>query len=125
MPRVLVIDDDPDVRGLLRLLLGEAGYQVLEAGGGAEGLRLFRAAPAELVFCDIFMDGVDGIETIRRLRLGHPAVRIVAMSGGSDSGWGPLPVAAKLGADVTLGKPFSQEGVLAAAAAALQAAPAR
>ncbi len=114
MAHVLVIDDDADVRGLLRLLLEEAGHSVREAADGGEGLRLFRAAPAEVVFCDIFMEGLNGLDTIRALRAGWPAVRLVAMSGGSFEGWGVLPVAAELGADVTLAKPFAEADVLAA-----------
>jgi hypothetical protein len=61
------------------------------------------------------MEGLNGLDTIRALRAGWPAVRLVAMSGGSFDGWGVLPVAAELGADVTLAKPFAGGDVLAAA----------
>jgi CheY-like chemotaxis protein len=115
--RVLVIDDDPGVRGLLRLLLEDGGHEVEEAGDGAAGLSQFGARPADVVFCDVFMEGVSGLDVIRALRAGWPAVRIVAMSGGSFDGWGVLPVAAELGADVTLAKPFTPDDVLAAAGA--------
>jgi CheY-like chemotaxis protein len=115
---VLVIDDDPGVRGLLRLLLEGAGHEVEEAGDGAEGLRLFGTRPAGVVFCDVFMEGMNGLDAMRQLRAGGPAVRIVAMSGGSFDGWGVLPVAAELGADVTLAKPFTEADILAAAAPA-------
>ena len=121
MSQVLVIDDDPDVRGLLRLLLEGAGHTVEEAGDGAEGLRRFGARPAGVVFCDVFMEGLSGLDAIRALREGWPGVRIVAMSGGSFDGWGVLPVAAELGADVTLAKPFTGGDVLAAAGAPGQA----
>jgi two-component system chemotaxis response regulator CheY len=116
MARALVIDDDPDVRGLLRLVLEGAGHEVEEAGDGAEGLRRHAARPADVVYCDVFMEGLNGLDTIRALRAGCPAVRIVAMSGGSFDGWGVLPVAAELGADVTLAKPFTEGDILAAAA---------
>ena len=123
MADVLVIDDDPVARLILRSALESAGYRVSEAAGGAEALRLFRAAPAELVFCDMYMPDGDGLETIPALRRERPRVRIVAVSGGSRAvTFDALPVAKRLGAVLTLRKPLSRECVLAAAAQALRGA---
>ena len=68
MARVLVIDDVDYLRELLVIALEEAGHQVSEAREGREAMRLLREQPADLVFCDLFMEGQEGIETIRQLR---------------------------------------------------------
>src|SRR6516225_6987889 len=92
MALVLVIDDTPQVRRLLRLTLEVAGHRVREA--------------ADLVFCDLFMPEMDGLETMRELRRLNPAVPVVALSGGSDIAFDAPPVAVALGAAVVLRKPF-------------------
>ncbi len=68
--KVLVIDDEPSVRDLAGRFLRALGYEMLEAGGGAEGLRLFRKHRGELagVILDLTMPLMDGVETLRRLR---------------------------------------------------------
>jgi CheY-like chemotaxis protein len=119
MALVLVIDDTPQVRRLLRLTLELAGHRVREAAGGKEGLRLLGREPADLVFCDVFMPGMDGLETMRELRRGHPGVPVVAMSGGSEIAFDAHPVAVALGAAVVLRKPFGRAEALAAAEEAL------
>jgi CheY-like chemotaxis protein len=106
MALVLVIDDTPQVRRLLRLTLEVAGHRVREAAGGKEALRLFGREPADLVFCDLFMPEMDGLETMRELRRLNPAVPVVALSGGSDIAFDAPPVAVALGAAVVLRKPF-------------------
>lgn len=104
---VLVIDDDPDLRGTLRDMLEELGCRVLEAKDGADGVARFDAPAVDLVFTDILMPRQEGLETIRELRKLKPGLSIVAMSGG-----GPmqdmryLDFAGKLGADHVLEKPF-------------------
>ena len=66
--RILVIDDDDDVRTLVKTLLSRAGHDVREAGDGRAGLREFFASPADLVVLDVSMPGFDGFETLARLR---------------------------------------------------------
>src|SRR5437763_15247784 len=83
MATVLVIDDNPQLRLLARKALEAEGHQVREAGDGDEGLRAYQEAPADVVLCDIFMPGRDGLEVIQRLRHRSPGARVVAMSGGS------------------------------------------
>jgi CheY-like chemotaxis protein len=118
--RTLVIDDEPAVRDMLRAVLAAAGHEVFEAADGAEALRLLEGQPADLVFCDLLMPGMDGLEAIPRIRRMLPPARIVAMCGGGNYNLGNLlNVALLLGAAVALDKPFGGDQALAAAAAAL------
>src|ERR1041385_222115 len=66
--RILVIDDDEDVRSLVRTLLSRAGHDVREAGDGRAGLREFFASPPDLVVLDVSMPELDGWETLSRIR---------------------------------------------------------
>ena len=77
--RVLVVDDEPDVRLLLRLQLERAGHEVTgEAGDGVEALAACDADPPDVVVLDLLMPTMNGFETIPRMRTAHPDVRIVA-----------------------------------------------
>lgn len=108
MAHVLLIDDDPLFRTMMRRALEGAGHEVRDAENGDVGMKMFAAEPAHVVVTDILMPEKEGIATIRELRgLGRP-VTILAVSGGSD--WtGRLDVlgfARRLGADDVLWKPF-------------------
>jgi len=108
MAKILVIDDDLQVRHLMVLALNNAGHQTFSAENGAEGIKAYRANPADLVITDLIMPEKEGIETIIELRREFPAVKIIAISGGGrQSGRDFLPVARKLGAQRTLQKPFT------------------
>jgi len=85
MSRILVVDDEPDQRFLLRRIFERAGHEVSDAGDGAAALRAVRAWSPDLVVTDIMMPVMDGAELIRRLR-GEPAtaaIPILAASGDS------------------------------------------
>ena len=113
MTRVLVVDDDADVRAVTRLMLANAGVTVVEADDGTTGIRVFRDVGADLVLCDLFMPGIDGIEVIGELRGEFPGVKIVAMSAGGFGGrLDLLTVARCVGAVEILQKPFTQEALL-------------
>jgi CheY-like chemotaxis protein len=115
MQRILVIDDDEQMRALLRDILERAGYEVTEAQHGLEGLRLFRACPADLVVTDLIMPEKEGVETILELRAEFPEVPIIAVSGGGRNGPRDyLEIAARLGARRTVAKPFTRQEILAA-----------
>lgn len=66
--KILVIDDDPAVRGAFKLILEEDGYDVREAGDGLQGIEMVKAERPDLVFLDLRMPGLDGVETLRRLK---------------------------------------------------------
>jgi len=112
---ILVIDDDDQIRDMLRKMLERSGYDVEEAADGIEGIRLYRQKPVDLIITDILMPKKDGKETILEIREESPDAKIIAMTGG---GWiGPeidLDIAEKLGAMRTFAKPIQQEELLEA-----------
>jgi two-component system, chemotaxis family, chemotaxis protein CheY len=111
--RVLVVDDDADLRLVLRLALEAAGYAVEVAASGAEALRLQRERPADILITDIFMPDSDGFEAIEAFRREFPGTRIVAMSGGAQRAKLDYLASARLvGADATLQKPVEIETLL-------------
>ncbi len=110
--RILVVDDNPDMRESLCLLLGQVGYAAEGARDGQEALELQRARPAQILITDIFMPGKDGIETIEAFRREWPGIRIIAMSGGGAVAMRDyLEVAPDIGADATLRKPFTLDSL--------------
>ena len=81
MPRILVIDDDATIRELLRFVLEEEGYEVIEAADGAEGLQRYQADPTDLVITDLTMPGMHGLELLEALRRMVPTPVLMAISG--------------------------------------------
>ncbi|HZJ71286.1 MAG TPA: response regulator, partial [Planctomycetota bacterium] len=116
--RVLVIDDDSEVRRVVQELLESAGFQVMSAPDGEQGLALLEGSMADAVLCDIFMPNKEGIETCTELRRRYPALRVVAMSGASGA-TGYLRAAEKLGAVASLRKPFTGQELVAVVQGAL------
>ncbi len=82
MARILVVDDDTDVRGVIRKVLAGDGHEVVEAPDGDAALTKYREKPADLVLIDIYMPRADGIETSIRLQHEFPGAKIVVVSGG-------------------------------------------
>ena len=106
---------------MLRQALERAGYEVVEAGDGNEGLQSFREAPTDLIITDILMPEKEGLETIIDLRRDFPEVKIIAMSGGGRTGnLNFLEIARRLGAQHTLQKPFGLQEMLQAVRELLQ-----
>ena len=121
MTTILCIDDEEFIRVLLKAALEEAGYRVLTAEHGKHGLRLLEHQAVDLIIVDIIMPELDGFELIPLLRKSHPASKIIAISGGSESEEGGyLDAARYLGAHDTLKKPFSPQALLDTVAAQLQ-----
>jgi len=115
MARILIIDDDIIIRRMLRLMLTKAGFDVLGAADGKEGIELFRKNDVDLVITDLIMPEKEGIEMIMELKTDFPDVKIIAMSGGAQMGpEGYLQLADALGAQRTLKKPIAREDLLAA-----------
>jgi CheY-like chemotaxis protein len=122
-----MVDDDTAVQATVRLLLERAGHSVVTAGDGRKGLALFEASEFDLLFLDIFMPGMDGLETMRMVLQQRPLVPIIVISGkpiSSDDASAPnfLTMATKLGAVSSLQKPFKPAALLAAVADCLEAA---
>jgi DNA-binding response OmpR family regulator len=107
---VLVIEDDADIGQVLRALLGRAGYQVVEASTGREGLRLFHQVRPELVILDVGLPDLDGWQVLERIRdmSDLPVLVLTARSAERDKVRG-----LNAGADDYLTKPFSKDELLA------------
>jgi len=113
MARVLVIDDEPQIRSMLRMMLERAGHEVEEAPDGIEGIRIYRNNPVDLIISDLIMPNKDGIGMIIELKKEFPDVKIIAMSGGGlNKPEGYLEGAKKLGAQRTLTKPIDRDELL-------------
>jgi CheY-like chemotaxis protein len=125
--KILVVDDDVAVQATIRLLLERAGHSVTVGGDGRKGLAIFEAEDFDLLFLDIFMPGMDGLQTMRLVHQQQPLIPIIVISGHStpsDLSLGPdfLTMATKLGAVRSLQKPFKPAALLAAVTGCLEAA---
>jgi CheY-like chemotaxis protein len=129
MPKVLVIDDDPAIRATVKILLEHEGFDVTVVADGTDALNAVSALSAQafdLMIVDIFMPGMDGLETIRELNRLAPGLPVIAMSGFSfrDSLL-PAPdfltMATKLGAACSLHKPFRPHELVHAVRSCLDA----
>ena len=115
MANVLVIEDEEQVRDMIRQTLERAGHQVFGAGDGEEGLAIFRQSKIDLVVTDILMPKKGGLVTILELRQDNPDLKIIAMSGGGRSGKLNFLSTAKTFPGVrTFRKPFRKTEFLAA-----------
>jgi DNA-binding response OmpR family regulator len=103
--RVLVIDDDAVTLLVISAALRDAGYDVVEARDGAEGLSLFHSQRAAAVVTDLVMPNHGGLETVKELRRLDPTVRIVVVSGVTGGSAEYLRTAVRFGADRVLPKP--------------------
>jgi CheY-like chemotaxis protein len=116
---VLVVEDEPHVRELVRAVLARGGYAVVAASDAEEALALYRADPAriDLVLSDVLMPGRSGAELATQLRTITPHVPVLLMSGYT----GGRVEACSLPPDIqVLEKPFKLDGLLAAVAAAVR-----
>lgn len=110
--RVLVIDDNADMRASLSTLLVLLGYEVETAADGTQALLIHRARNVAKVITDIFMPGKEGMETIEAFKSEWPWVRVIAMSGGGEVARGSyLEAAQQVGADAVLQKPFTLDSL--------------
>lgn len=112
MARILVIDDEASVRLTIKTILESRGHQVVLAETGHRGIAITEIYAFDIVIVDIFMPGMNGLDTIKVLRRCEPKVKIIAISGYSfrASAATPAPdffrMAVDLGASCCLHKPF-------------------
>jgi len=122
--RVLVVDDDANLRRMLRAVIEEEGYEVQEAANGDEAIRVWPSIDPDVVLLDIVMpNGPDGLSVLERIRSLAPEQIVVMMSGKATLA--DAVRATKLGAFQFLEKPLSPEGVASTLRAAVDLAKAR
>lgn len=111
--RVLIIDDDEQIRILLQQMMEWAGFEVMVAENGRVAMQLQFESPANLVITDLIMPEQEGLETISRLKKEYPGIKIIAISGGGRIGpEAYLPAAQELGADKVYSKPFDVQEIV-------------
>src|SRR3546814_12165617 len=102
-PTVLVVDDNPDQRELVRRMVERAGYACVVAADGREARGLLQAGTIEVAVTDVFMPDEDGLEFLRHVREQRPDLPILVVSGsGAHNPVAYLAMAMKLGATATL-----------------------
>src|SRR6185436_11896957 len=108
--RILVVDDEAEIRRSVRMILEYEGYEVLEASSGPEGLGMAERDSPDLVFLDIKMPGMDGLEALQRIKAANESLPVVIISGhGTVS---TAVEATKAGAFDFIEKPLASERVL-------------
>ena len=123
MTKILVIDDEKDIRDVLKKLLQREGYEVIVADNGNEGFAAFLEQKPDIIITDIIMPEKDGVNLIKTIRDEFSDVKIIAISGGgkqdplqyqpeSISTTVYLAAANSAGADLILTKPFNKEQLL-------------
>ena len=117
MPKILIVDDDPHIREVLRFALEKDGFSVVEAANGAQALARHAAERPDLIVLDILMPEMDGTEVCRRLRRDH-ATPIVFLSSRDDEVDRILGL--ELGGDDYVTKPFSPRELVARVRAVLR-----
>ena len=116
MARILIIDDDIQVRNILKRTFEQEGFEVTDAPDGEKGIKLFHQEQPDVVITDIVMPEKEGLETIMELHRENPKLKIIAISGGglSINGGNSLFIAGKIGAHRTFIKPFDRKEIVEA-----------
>jgi len=117
MPRILIVDDEPGIRQSLKGIFEDEGFATESVSTGEECLKKIGEAPFDLVLLDIWLPGIDGLETLRQIRELSPSTRVIMISGHATIA--TAVTATKLGAYDFIEKPFSLEHTLLVANNAL------
>ncbi|MBD3336535.1 MAG: response regulator [Candidatus Eisenbacteria bacterium] len=117
-PRVLIVDDEKNIRRTLSMVLSGDGYAVREAPAAEEALQILREAPADVILLDIGLPGMSGLEALETLRSDFPHTAVIIISG--QASIAEAVKATRLGAFDVLEKPLSRERILIAARNALK-----
>src|SRR5690242_18965293 len=121
--KILVVDDEPSVTGSLRLILGDAGYDVLTTHTVADATSLMKQTPVDLVITDLRLSDATGIDLITHVKANTPDVEVILMTG-----YGSIDItieAIKAGAYYYLEKPYTPDRLFALVTRALQLADLR
>lgn len=121
-PKILVVDDDPRLRDLLRRYLGENGFQVQVADGAASMNRLWLREPFDALILDLMMPGEDGLAILKRLRAQKDITPVIMLTARGEEI--DRIVGLELGADDYIAKPFNPRELLARIHAVLRRRPA-
>jgi len=118
---ILIADDEPDLRDLLQIMLEGAGHKVAAAVNGRKASEMLLQQKFDLLITDVLMPERDGIELIGEVRSKYPGMRIIVMTaGGQIPGGDYILMAKRLGAHVSLEKPFSGQEIFTAVTAAME-----
>ncbi len=121
MASILLVEDDDLLRTMLKSLLTSSGHEVWEASDGTRVCEMHQQQRFDLIITDVVMPDTEGLGLITELRRIDQNVRIIAMSGGGQSGGEAyLNIAQKLGAQHTLRKPFGNDEFLETVRLALE-----
>jgi CheY-like chemotaxis protein len=121
MSKILVVDDEPQVRNMLKDLLEDEGYSVTIAQNGVEVLRACQTEMPDLIITDLIMPEKEGIEFIREIKRERPGIKIIAISGGGRIGpHNYLKYAERFGAEFAFKKPVASLELLNAVNQLLQ-----
>ena len=107
---VLIVDDEERIRASLSGVLMDEGFSVLKAEDGKTALQFIKQEMPEVVLLDIWMPGIDGIETLRRIKTGYPEIQVIMISGHGNVE--TAVKATKLGAFDFIEKPLSLDKVI-------------
>jgi two-component system, cell cycle response regulator CpdR len=114
MPGILIVEDEKDLREMLKTSLIRRKYVVLEAENGKDAIGHFKPLITDVVITDLIMPDEDGLKVIIKLKELKPSIKIIAISGGGKVGPGSyLGLAKALGADAVFSKPFSTNDLIA------------
>ena len=83
-PSILIVDDEPSILHSLSGLLSDEGFEVTTAANGYEALKIIEAESPDLVLLDIWMPGIDGIETLKEIKKENPTIQVIIITGHGD-----------------------------------------
>ncbi len=109
MTKIMLIDDDNELRATLADLLGASGYDVQSAASGDEAIEMLKSGLPDALVVDLMMPHKDGIMTIQEILRSYPRAKVIAISGGPGGNPSWLPIAKSVGALAVLKKPFTNE----------------
>ena len=112
MTRILIVEDHPTMREAMRMVLEQEGFSIHETGDGEAALGMLREAPFDLLFLDLNIPGISGVEVLKQVK-GDPATadtRVIIVTATGEDGRAEV---VELGADDYFTKPFSPRALLA------------